>query len=395
MYPLSKYKPKTMIRLHGKFLLEYLLDTLVEIGIDEFVVVIGYLGDKIRPLVGKYRQQDIKVNIVDQGEKLGIEGAILSAAEYFPEHESFLLTYGDILAPSMFFHHLINSYINSAADGAIAVTLVGKSSEFGIASIDDRGFITEILPETPANESDARYIYAGASILPTEFFEILREENKLTASLMRLLNEQRRICASIWQKEWIDVGYPWDLLAANQDLFKEIEYARIHKTVKVSPSAEVSGIAIIEENVVIDHNAKIKGPCFIGKNSYIGTNSLIREYACIEENCTIGFSVEVKNSVIQPGTKIGRLSFVGDSVLGEKVNLESGVTTMNLLESITPNEKVRIIKGRAYRKLGSVIGPNSIIGSNSVSIPGIIIDSDQIIAPGSVIRENIIINDNK
>ena len=389
MLPLSKNYPKMMLTLHGKHFLEYVLDGLINTGLEEFVVVVGYLGEKIQPVIENYRQMDIHIKVIDQGNRRGIEGAILSASGHFSESEPFLLAYGDIFAPSMFYQHLMNSYINTAADGAIAVTLVGKSSEFGIAALDDLGFITEILPETPAKEADANYIFAGASILPGEFFALLEEEDKLTATLARMLQEQRRICASVWQDEWVDVGYPWDLLAANKDAFKALEYSRIHKTAQISPSAHISGLALIEENVVIDHNAEIVGPCFIGKNCYIGTNSLIRDHSCIEQDCNIGYSVEVKNSVIQHGTRIGRLSFVGDSVVGENARLGASVTTMNVLQDEKSQRIQKTIKGRTYQKLGAIIGPHSIIGSNTVMLSGVEIDSDKIIPPGTVIRENI------
>ena len=386
MLPLSKYRPKTMLTLHGKYLLEYIIDGLLETGIEEFVIVIGYLGEKIRTLIEDYRQKGIHIRIADQEDLSGIEGAITSASEHFSRDEPFLLAYGDIIAPPMFYHHLMNSYVNTAADGAIAVTLVGKSAEFGIANIDARGFITDILPDTPVDESDANYIFAGASVLPGEFFDILMEEKRLTTALARLLREQRRLCASVWQDEWIDVGYPWDMLAANQSIFKNLEYARIHKTAKISPSSHISGVALIEENVVIDHNAVIIGPCFIGKNSYIGTNSLIRSYSCIERDCLIGYSVEVKNSIIQPETKIGRLSFVGDSIIGENANLGSGVTTMNILEDEDKKRISKLIKGRIYHKLGAVIGTNSTIGSNTVLSAGVVVTSEEIIPSGSVVK---------
>ncbi len=387
MLPLSKYQPKTMLQLHGKYILQYVLDGLLEAGIDEFIIVIGYIGDQIRSLIGEYRLKGINIQTIDQMEKKGIEGAILAAQNYFPNNEAFLLAYGDIIAPSMFYQHLINTYINTAADGAIAITLVGKSAEFGVASIDARGFITEIMPEIPKENTGVNYIFAGASILPVEVFEILKEEKKLALALSRLLKEQRRLCASIWQNEWIDIGYPWDLLAANRDIFKNLEYARVHKSAKISPSAHVSGVVLIEKNAIIDHNAKIVGPCFIGENSYIGTNSLIRDCASIEKNSIIGYSVEVKNSVIQPETKIGRLSFVGDSVIGEKVQLGAGVTTMNSLVDLDPTRSTRTIKGRVYNKLGAIIGPQSSIGANTVMLPCVTIDYDQIVPPGSVIEK--------
>ena len=389
MLPISKYSPKTFLSLHGKFLVEYVIDGLIEAGLEEFVVVVGYQGEKINKILEKYHGKDIILDIVNQGSKKGIEGAILAASGHFSKTEPFLLAYGDIIAPSKFYRHLMNSYINTAADGAIAVTLVGKSAEFGIASLDDRGFITKILPETSINGDEANYIFAGASILPGEFFNVLQDEKKLTSALGRLLNEQRRICASVWLDEWIDVGYGWDLLEANKVIFKNIEYSRIHKSAKISPSSYISGLVFIEKNVTIDHNAEIVGPCFIGENSYIGTNSLIRSFSCIEKNCTIGFSVEVKNSIVQPNVKIGRLSFIGDSVIGEGAKIGAGVTTINYIKGLSPDLYPTIIKGREYEKLGAIIGPRVDVGSNTVIFPSIKIDHDEIIPPSSVIKSDI------
>ncbi len=388
MLPISKYCPKTFLSLHGKFLVEYVIDGLREAGFEEFVVVVGHLGEKVDILLEKYQGKNIILDIVNQEEKKGIEGAILAGSDHFSKTEPFILAYGDIIAPSKFYQHLMNSYINTAADGAIAVTLVGKSFEFGIASLDDRGFITKILPETSTNGDEANYIFAGASILPGEFFHVLQDEKKLTSALGRLLKEQRRICASVWLNEWIDVGYGWDLLEANKDVFKNIEYSRIHKSAKISPSAHISGLIFIEKNVTIDHNAEIVGPCFIGENAYIGTNSLIRSFSCIEKNCTIGFSVEVKNSVIQPNVKIGRLSYIGDSVIGEGANIGAGVTTINYIKGLSPDIHPMIIKGREYDKLGAIIGPRVDLGSNTVILPTIKINHDEIIPPGSVVKSD-------
>ena len=387
MLPLSKYCPKTMLRVHGKFVIEYVLDGLIETGIEEFIVVVGHQGDKIQPIIEKYRQEGVNVTSVDQGERQGIEGAILSALPLIGNSKHVLIAYGDIIAPSMFYHHLVNSFINTAADGSIAVTLMGKSEEFGIANIDDRGFITKISPDPTVDEYDTNYIFAGALILPEEFFEILNEEKRLTSALSRLLKEQRRICASVWQDEWVDVGYGWDLLTANQNIFSGLNHSKIHKTAKISPSAYISGLVFIEEGVKIDHNAKILGPCYIGKNTYIGTNSLIRNFTCIGQDCIVGFSVEVKNSVIQSNCKIGRLSFVGDSVIGENVLIGSGVTTMNVLKDTALKKASRKIKGREYHKLGAIIGPNSVIGSNSVIKPHVIIGADKIVPDLTVINK--------
>jgi len=62
---------------------------------------------------------------------------------------------------------------------------------------------------------------------------------------------------------------------------------------------------------------------------------------------------------------------------------------MNVLEDAQSRKMTKTIKGRVYHKLGAIIGPHSIIGSNTVMLPGIIVDSDKVIPPGTVIHKDL------
>lgn len=377
--PLSSVVPKTLFHLHGKFILEYVINGLVDAGIKSLVIVKGYLGDMIDEVAERYRETGIHVDIVDQGPVEGIEKVIMACEDLFDLNEPFILAYGDILVPKEFYHHLLDTYYHSAVDAAIAVILWGHVEQFGVATINDFGRIEKITPFSEELDQPD-YVHAGASILPGNFFELLDQEKTIDKTIMRLIKENRKISAAIWDRDWVDIGNPWDLLKANENLFSNLEYSRIHKTATISPTAHMSGLVIIEENVIIDHNAEIIGPCFIGKNTYIGTNTLIRGITSIERDCKIGFSVEIKNSVIQPETKIGRLSFIGDSIIGKNAMIGSGITTMNILKEI------KIIKGIKYHKLGAIIGPNANLGANVVIKPETIIKENEIVPPSSVIK---------
>jgi bifunctional UDP-N-acetylglucosamine pyrophosphorylase/glucosamine-1-phosphate N-acetyltransferase len=94
--------------------------------------------------------------------------------------------------------------------------------------------------------------------------------------------------------------------------------------------------------------------------------------------------VEIKNTHIQPKTKIGRLSFLGDSVVGYNVRVNSGVTIMN---HIPEDQPPFIIRGTNFgRKIGSVLGDDSDIGANVVLEPRVITKHKEKIPPGIVIR---------
>jgi len=124
--------------------------------------------------------------------------------------------------------------------------------------------------------------------------------------------------ASMWEEEWLDVVYPWEILRANKIIMDSWEHSKIAKTATLESNVTISGTVHIEDNVVIKAGAVLEGPCSIGKNCYIGNNSLIRSYTALEDNCSVGYGVELKNCVVQKNSHIGRLSFIGDSVLGGK-----------------------------------------------------------------------------
>ncbi|MCK4844571.1 MAG: hypothetical protein KAS95_02755, partial [Candidatus Heimdallarchaeota archaeon] len=147
----------------------------------------------------------------------------------------------------------------------------------------------------------------------------------------------------------------------------------------------------IKENTVISSGTVLNGPIYIGPNTYIGNNVLIRDHSSIGEKSLVGFGSEIKNSVLFNGTKIYRLCYVGDSVLGADTILSSGVITVN---TETPRKKIEMtIGGKKIKtnlqKLGAIIGDKCEIGVNTLIFPGRRIDSGCIILPGTKIEEDI------
>lgn len=386
MLPLSDI-PKTLLQVQGKPIFQYVIDGLLACGIDHLIFVIGQ-GDKYTPIV-QYLQttnQKIKIDVVIQTEH-GVRGAIIAAEKEFTGYNHFFLAHGDIMAPVDFYLHLQHTVDRIGVDGGIACTLKSSIEDFGVCSLDGNGYIEKVIEHPGKNlEHDiGNYVGAGAYIFPISFFNALQESTTFDEAINKLISKQILLAGAIWsfEKRWMDVGTPYDLLTANQILFLQYKGTTIHSSAKVSPNAHITGPVVVEAGVVIEHGAVIKGPVFIGENAYIGTNCLIRDNTAIENGCVIGFSVELKNTHLQPNTRIGRLSFVGDSIVGRNVEIRSGVTVQNHLSD---SESDFIVRGTNFKnKIGAIIGDNAEIGANVVLEPKAIVKTKEKVLAGNVI----------
>lgn len=393
MYPLTRRFPKTMLYLHGKPIIHHVIESLLAIGIREFVITIGHLSDSIVEYFSKI-DLDIDIKLVHQGDRKGVEGAILAAEKEIGEDEVFFLAYGDIIATKSFYEHTYKSWKETGTNGCMAVTLKGRTIDYGVALINETGQISSIKEHPEPNSDMGNYVVAGSCILPQSFWTYLNTHKQLDITISSMVKDGITINAAIWEKGWVDLAIPWDLLDANKLLFEDMKHSRIHKSAKISPNAVIEGPVIIERNVVIDNNVVIKGPCYFGEGSYIGNNCLIRNFAMISKNCKVGFTCEVKNAVIQPNTKIGRMSYIGDSILGQLIRTGAQITTMNEIGYDSKGKRKTIdVRGNLYEKLGCVIGDGAFIGANTVTQPVSIIEENEIIDPRSIVKGTFRKND--
>lgn len=130
----------------------------------------------------------------------------------------------------------------------------------------------------------------------------------------------------------------------------------------------------IGKGTVIEPGAYIRGPCIIGDNCSIRQGAYIRGDVIVGNGCVIGHDSELKNSILLNGAKAAHFAYVGDSILGNNVNLGAGVKLSNVrmdheVISVIVDGK-KIATGR--KKLGAILGDGTQIGCNSVANPGVI-----------------------
>jgi NDP-sugar pyrophosphorylase family protein len=133
----------------------------------------------------------------------------------------------------------------------------------------------------------------------------------------------------------------------------------------------------------------LAGPCYIGRNCYVGNNVLVRSYSSLGAGSMIGYGVELKNCVLFGNSKVGRLSFVGDSVIGENVDIGSGTMTIN--ENMDRTPVVVDVRSEpvdsGLTKLGAFMGDDVKIGAGNTLAAGTVVAAGTSVAHHATVGE--------
>ncbi|RMF98005.1 MAG: GlmU protein [Candidatus Schekmanbacteria bacterium] len=371
--PITETRSKTMINICGKPVLEYTILGLKDAGIADCCIVVDHKGEKIKEYFESGEKLGVSITYVEQKPPKNIGGALMSSADRFSEGGYFLLVYGDVVFSSNIFLTTLMSF--NSLKGAIATICIPPApGQYGNIYMNEEVQITKII-EKPEHEKFGNYILAGVFVLPVSFFELLNAAKCDIEKAFDSLIKTNGLHASIYEDDWIDIGYPWNIIDANKIQMKKIKKTSISPSAHIEENVTIKGPVVVEDNVIIKAGATIIGPCYLGEGCFVGNNSLIREYTSLGAKSVVGFGVEIKNSIIFERAAIGRLSFIGDSVIGEGVDIGPNVVTVN--RDIDRQTIKTEIKGKKIdsklEKLGAFVGDNSIIGASNTILPGMII----------------------
>lgn len=185
------------------------------------------------------------------------------------------------------------------------------------------------------------------------------------------------------------IKHSWDLLRANEQHVGGIRESRIDG--EVYPLAVIEGVVHIGEGTRLLPGVFIEGNVVIGRHCKIGPNCYLRGNTSIGDGCHVGNAVEIKNSILLAKTNVGHLSYVGDSILGERVNFGAGTTTSNLRHDganhRTLVEGALVDTGR--RKFGTIVGDGVHTGIQTAIYPGRKLFPHTSTRPGEVVRNDL------
>ncbi|MCX7908927.1 MAG: sugar phosphate nucleotidyltransferase [Ignavibacteria bacterium] len=293
--PHTYFLPKVLLNVAGKPILQHILDSLLSIGIDKYVIVTGHLGDDIEKFVrSKY---SFNVEFVSQTEPLGLGHAIWCASEYFGD-QPLLIVLGDTIFDADI------KQVLTFEESSLGVKKVSNPERFGVVVTDENGYIKRLVEKPETYVSDLAivgiYFIRNSTLLKECLDELLQKQIKtkgefqLTDALQLMLEKGEKF--KFFPVEgWYDCGKPETLLETNRFLlsrnphYRSIEGsviippvyidndARIINSV-IGPYTTVASGAIVKDSVVkdsiISDEARVES--YLLEKSIIGNNAIVK-----------------------------------------------------------------------------------------------------------------------
>lgn len=306
--PHTYTQPKALIPLAGKTILSIIIDQLSDAGIKDFIFIVGYLGEKIKDYVNA-NYPDLTCHFVFQNERYGTGHAIDLAKEIVGEEEVFIVL-GDTIA-----EYDIKAMIDSPYS-MLAVKKVDDPRNFGVAEIEEDGFISRVVekPAIPKSNMALVGIYKiketnSLFVCLKKIMEIAQrtaEERSLTDAIECMIQNKAKF-KSIKVETWFDCGKKETLLKSNATLLKKF-------------GGKVEDLERFENTIIIPPVSIAEG-CDI-KNSVIGPNVTIGDHTIL--NYTI-----VKDSIIGSFSRLYDV-VLDDSLIGSDTGIKGETRSLNI-----------------------------------------------------------------
>ncbi len=360
--PLTIRRPKPMVPIAGKPVMEHILNLLKRHGITEVVVTVQYLASNIEDYFGNGSQFGMRINYSREDVPLGTAGSVKNAEDLLTE--PFLVISGDALTDYNL-TDLIRYHNEKQSMATLLLAHVPNPLEYGVIITNEDGHISQFLEKPSWGEVFSDTINTGIYLLDPKIFTYF-EKNKQFDFSQELFPMMLRKGDPIYgyvanSGYWCDVGSLPEYMRANADVLQgrvdvEIPAKNIGDSIWCEQGVEISDEAQLYGPLYLAHDCKIKAGAIVHGPSTIG------HYTIIDERAQVDRSIVWNNSYI-----------------GERAELRGA-----LVGSSTS------IKSKAVMFEGSVIGDNSIIQEGAIIQPSVKIWPDKEIEAGAVINTSII-----
>jgi mannose-1-phosphate guanylyltransferase/phosphomannomutase len=358
--PLTCDRPKPMVPICDRPMMEYITDLLVSHELRDLAVTLQYLPEKIKDHFGERSDQGANFTYFLEEEPLGTAGSVKNASSFLDE--TFLVISGDCLTDinlteAIEFHRRKGTLVT------IVLTPQENPLEYGVVMVDDEGRITRFLEKPTWGEVFSDTVNTGIYILEPEVLDYIPAGKKFDFSkdLFPLLMEKgHTLFGCVLPGYWCDIG--------NLEQYRYAHYDILDKKINIKLPAveEEPGIWIADE-VYINADTRLIPPYYIGQGTYIGSKTVVGEYAVLGAYNHLE-KVSIKRGITWSKVSLEKNVTIRGGILASDVRLESAASVYE----------------------GVVIGDSSIIESKATLKPGVRVWPCKRVESGALVNNNLI-----
>ncbi len=354
--PFTLTRPKAMLTIADKPILQFVIESLVTAGIRNIICVVGYRKEQVYDYFGSGEKFGAEITYVTQASQLGTAHALAAVKD--KADKEFLVLPGDNLieAGTIAGFALVKAH-------AMLVKRVADPTRYGVVDVDEEK-LKGIL-EKP-KETESNLVNTGIYAFSRDIFKFIEDTLDIPDALNNMIAEGLDINISETTGTWLDIVYPWDVINLNNAILDKIN---ISLGGTIEAGVYVKGNVIIGEGTVIRSGSSIQGPAVIGSGCDIGPHVCIMPATSIGDNVVVSSFTEVKNSVIGDDVSIGTGSIISDSVIDSGCAIKGRFTAVGgqsevMINNESPDIEVGVIMGKDCKVDNSVtVKPGSIIGN--------------------------------
>jgi UDP-N-acetylglucosamine diphosphorylase/glucosamine-1-phosphate N-acetyltransferase len=352
--PFTVNRPKTMISIADKPILQFVIESLAQVGIRDIILVVGYRKEQVFDYMGSGEDFGVDITYVTQAQQLGTAHALSLVKDNVGDE--FLVLPGDnLIEPDT-----IADFSDIEPD-AVLVKRVGNPERYGVVDID--GNEVKGIVEKPEE--------AGSNLVNTGIYAFSKDVFNYTEGVLDIpivLNNMIAAGCSIKALEtdgtWLDVIYPWDVISLNHAILQNIE---VGLGGTIEDGVTLQGKVVVGDGTVVRAGSCIYGPAVIGRGCDIGPHACVMPSTSIGDNVVITSFTQVKNSIIGDDVNLGPGCFISDSIIDKGCVIKGRFTALG-----GPSE-VRINDESPSINVGVIMGEDCEVESNVTAQPGAIV----------------------
>ncbi len=352
--PFTVNRPKTMITIADKPILQFVIESLAQNGIRDIILVVGYRKEQVFDYIGSGEQLGVKITYVDQAQQLGTAHALSMVKDSVGDE--FLVLPGDNLIEA----HTIADFSAIQPD-AVLVKRVENPERYGVVGIEGDE-IREIV-EKP-REAGSNLVNTGIYAFSRGVFDYIDNLLDIPSVLNNMIAAGCSVRALETDGTWLDVIYPWDVISLNNAILQNIE---VGLGGTIEDGVTLQGKVIVGDGTVVRAGSCVYGPVVIGSGCDIGPHACVMPSTSIGDNVVIASFTQIKNSVIGNDVNLGPGCFISDSVIDKGCVIKGRFTALGGPSEIRINDESPLIN------VGVIMGEGCRVESNVTAQPGAIV----------------------